>query len=458
MITSIPIVRWLFLSIILLGSFLFVTWDYFSKGLAEDNSQVSSLILILFIIGMIQSLRVSILNTYELKQLKKLTESRDTSQIKGSMKSVFENSLKLIDQGDEVDFSSMLKNYQIQYLNIVRSVSVVSGVLITTGLLGTVIGLIITVSGISNVLNAVGQDYEMMIRGMNKTVEGMGSAFYTTFFGGLLGGVVLRLLSTENSRSASRLIAACEHLGACWIMPLSRRAGRSSSMDLEKEFFQVKKVLSDFSKEAEAIGIALTGSRNLFEDCLEEAVNHAQESFVDLISERTKDLSLAFEKINISIQESQIGLRESLNQSTNEFKEKMDIQLNGIQNGLSKIGQLVEQSHAPIIGAMEKTQGDFIEFLSNQLEDLTNGLKGITNIVQSEHEPLRAELQRLTEGVSQAVKITKDTISHASRIEDKQRQKQASELADRLRQASVLLNEFADYKFNNESDEEDGAS
>ena len=82
MITSIPIVRWLFLSITLLGSFLFVTWDYFSKGLAEDSSQVSSLILILFIIGMIQSLRVSILNTYELKQLKKLTDSRDPSQIK----------------------------------------------------------------------------------------------------------------------------------------------------------------------------------------------------------------------------------------------------------------------------------------------------------------------------------------------------------------------------------------
>ncbi len=458
MITSIPIVRWLFLSITLLGSFLFVTWDYFSKGLAEDNSQVSSLILILFIVGMIQSLRVSILNTYELKQLKKLTESRDPTHLKGSMKSVFENSLKLIDQGDEVDFSAMLSNYQNQYLNMVRSVSVFSGVLITTGLLGTVIGLIITVSGISNVLNAVGQDYEMMIRGMNKTVEGMGSAFYTTFFGGLLGGVVLRLLSTENSRSASRLIAACEHLGACWIMPLSRRAGRSSSIDLEKEFFQVKRVLSDFSKEAESIGIALAGSRNLFEDCLEEAVNHAQDSFVDVISERTKDLSLAFEKINISIQESQMGLKESLNQSTNEFKEKMDMQLNGIQNGLSKIGQLVEQSHAPIIGAMEKTQGDFIDFLSNQLDDLTNGLKGITTIVQSEHEPLRAELQRLTEGVSQAVRITKDTISHASRIEDDQRQKQASELADRLRQASVLLNEFADYNSKNESDEEDGAS
>jgi len=458
MITSIPIVRWLFLSIILLGSFLFVTWDYFSKGLAEDSSQVSSLILILFIIGMIQSLRVSILNTYELKQLKKLTESRDPTHIKGSMKSVFENSLKLIDQGDEVDFSSMLSNYQNQYLNMVRSVSVVSGVLITTGLLGTVIGLIITVSGISNVLNAVGQDYEMMIRGMNKTVEGMGSAFYTTFFGGLLGGVVLRLLSTENSRSASRLIADCEYLGACWIMPLSRRAGRSSSIDLEKELFRVKEVLSDFSKEAEAIGIALAGSRNLFEDCLKEAVNHAQESFGDVISARVKDLSLAFEKIDTSIQESQIVLRESLNQSTNEFKEKMDMQLNGIQNGLSKIGQLVEQSHAPIIGALEKTQGDFIDFLSNQLEDLTNGLKGITAIVQSEHEPLRAELQRLTEGVSQAVKITKDTISHASRMEDNQRQKQASELADRLRQASVLLNEFADYKSNNESNKEDGSS
>ena len=98
MITSIPIVRWFFINHFVRLLFYLLPGIIFPKGLAEDNSQVSSLILILFIIGMIQSLRVSILNTYELKQLKKLTESRDTSQIKGSMKSVFENSLKLIDQ------------------------------------------------------------------------------------------------------------------------------------------------------------------------------------------------------------------------------------------------------------------------------------------------------------------------------------------------------------------------
>ena len=51
---------------------------------------------------MIQSLRVSILNTYELKQLKTY-ESRDPTPLKLN-ESVFEDSLRLIDQGDEVDF------------------------------------------------------------------------------------------------------------------------------------------------------------------------------------------------------------------------------------------------------------------------------------------------------------------------------------------------------------------
>ena len=61
-------------------------------------------------------------------------------------------------------------------------------------------------------------------------------------------------------------------------MPLSRRAGRSSSTDLEKSSF---KLYYQIFHEAETIGIALAGSRNLFEDCLEE-VNNVKESFNDL--------------------------------------------------------------------------------------------------------------------------------------------------------------------------------
>ena len=87
--------------------------------------------------------------------------------------------------------------------------------MITVGLLGTIIGLILTIDGISSVLGAAGENYSDMVEGLNNTVQGMGTAFYTTLFGGLLGGVILKALSIENEKAINNFTADCLELESC---------------------------------------------------------------------------------------------------------------------------------------------------------------------------------------------------------------------------------------------------
>jgi hypothetical protein len=399
-----PTFRLLILSIFLLGAFFSVTWKYISTGLEADGSRMSTVILLLFIYGVIQSFRLAIRVTAEMKHLERLDRLRDPAAVKGELGQLFKDSLALIEQGDQINWSEMMSHYRNYFLGSIRGISVISGVLITAGLLGTVIGLIVTVTGISSVLNAVGQDYDMMISGLNQTVEGMGSAFYTTFFGGLLGGVLLRVLSTENARSAAQLIARCEQLGARWITPLSQRAGRSSSSELEVELAEAKRVLSHFSQEVEAIGQSITGSRTLFEGQLQEVLDKTQASFSTMVSGQMDELSSALKGITNLIQEGYMPLRES----------------------------------------MEQSQQMFADAVSSHMADLTDGLNGITAVVEAGRAPLQAELDRLTEGVARAVDATEEVVARASRTGDDQRVRQANELADRLRQAAALLSEVAE--------------
>ena len=399
-----PTLRWLILGIVMLGAFFSVTWKYISTGLEADSSRMSTVILLVFLFGLSQSLRMAFRVTAEMKHLDRLDQLRDPALVKGELGQLFRDSLALIEQGNQITFSEMMSSYRNRFLSSIRSISVISGVLITAGLLGTVIGLIVTVTGISSVLNAVGQDYEMMISGMNQTVEGMGSAFYTTFFGGLLGGVLLRVMCTENARSAARLIAGCEQLGARWITPLSQRAGRSTSSELEAELAEATRVLSHFSGEVRAIGESMTGCRTIFEGQLQEVLQETQASFSEMISGQMDELSSA---------------------------------LKGITN-------LIQEGHVPLRDSMEQSQQTFAEAVSSQMADLTDGLSGITAVVEAGHAPLRAELDRLTGGVSRAVDAMEDVVARAARTEDDQRCRQAKELADRLRQAAALLSEVAE--------------
>ena len=56
-----PIMTWIFWSVIVLGIFVTVTWDYFVAGFTADSSKITLIILLFFILGLWFSLRSALL-------------------------------------------------------------------------------------------------------------------------------------------------------------------------------------------------------------------------------------------------------------------------------------------------------------------------------------------------------------------------------------------------------------
>ncbi len=78
-----------------------------------------------------------------------------------------------------------------RYLNMIVSLS---NILITSGFLGTVFGLIIAMSGLRGAMATSGNgNAATLLNEMNNILSGVDTAFYTTLFGAFGGGISLRI-------------------------------------------------------------------------------------------------------------------------------------------------------------------------------------------------------------------------------------------------------------------------
>lgn len=103
-----------------------------------------------------------------------------------------------------------------------------SGILVTLGLVGTIVGLIVSAGGLGDTIQAVGGDNNQLLSGMKVTIGGMGTAFYTTLTGAILGGIVLRLLSTFIDNSVDYLVSHIAEITEVYILPSLRRIARKT--------------------------------------------------------------------------------------------------------------------------------------------------------------------------------------------------------------------------------------
>jgi len=81
-----------------------------------------------------------------------------------------------------------------------------SNIMITLGLIGTITGLIIAITGLEVVMTSIGESGKMIIPGLKQALSGMGTAFYTTLFGAILGGFFLKLMHQASSNMADEII------------------------------------------------------------------------------------------------------------------------------------------------------------------------------------------------------------------------------------------------------------
>jgi hypothetical protein len=109
-----------------------------------------------------------------------------------------------------------------------KIVEILSSVLVTIGLIGTVLGLIEMTNGLSGAMQALGGDNSSLLDGMRATMAGLGTAFYTTLAGALLGSVALRILNNVYTSNVDHLVSYVASLAEVRIVPILKQWARAA--------------------------------------------------------------------------------------------------------------------------------------------------------------------------------------------------------------------------------------
>ncbi len=101
-----------------------------------------------------------------------------------------------------------------------KVVEILSSVLASLGLIGTVLGLIAMTNGLASTMDSLsGEDTSLLLTGMRATMAGLGTAFYTTLVGAIFGSVVLRLLNNVYTSNVDHLVSHVASTAEVRIVP-----------------------------------------------------------------------------------------------------------------------------------------------------------------------------------------------------------------------------------------------
>jgi biopolymer transport protein ExbB/TolQ len=230
--------------------------------LDQDKSRITWIITALFMVGVLTSLYLTAMITSESVEAAHQDDIAERSGLMGLEPSHprkrrivnrFYKSLKVVASSNEKpDIETLLDMEFSFYHRMSHAIEVLANLLITLGLIGTVIGLTFTLTGLTSSLNALGTDQDLLLKGLRNAMSGMGTAFYTTLLGAVLGGVLLRIfaLITENG-----LASLHDFMTKTCMIHLS--ADFKPTMERDVRFLNV---------EIEALGERLQTLQHVFQD------------------------------------------------------------------------------------------------------------------------------------------------------------------------------------------------
>lgn len=177
-------------------------WDF----IKHDVSRITWMIVFTFFLGVVGSFLLALMITLEWRGAQRAEDLMAGKGLSGLDHQTrppryrigrFFEGLKATVQGNNgrPDVENLLTSELAVYQRISHSIEVIANLLITLGLIGTVFGLTFVLAGLTGSLEALGHDQEMLLSGLRKAMAGMGTAFYTTLLGAVLGGVLLRVFA-----------------------------------------------------------------------------------------------------------------------------------------------------------------------------------------------------------------------------------------------------------------------
>lgn len=186
---------------------------YLNTGLGDfmkrDPTKITWLIMALFAVGVVISFGLTMLLTQENVQsiyLGNAVRKRGllALELKSTRRAVerfFDSIKQILKANGSLDVETLLNVELAPYARTSRAVELIGTLLITLGLIGTVVGLSWTLAGLGSSMDALGNDQDRLVAGLRRALQGMGTSFYTTLLGAVLGGVLLRVfaLITEHA-------------------------------------------------------------------------------------------------------------------------------------------------------------------------------------------------------------------------------------------------------------------
>lgn len=171
-----------------------------------DPSRITWLILGLFLLGVIASFVLTIIITKEGYRATQLEENAREGGLNGIVvragnriaDSFFRALKATVESKGQPDVDRLLHVELASLERVSHMIETAGSLLITLGLIGTVMGLTMTLSGLTGSIEALGQDQELLMSGLREAMGGMGTAFYNTLLGAVLGGILLRVFAQIN--------------------------------------------------------------------------------------------------------------------------------------------------------------------------------------------------------------------------------------------------------------------
>jgi hypothetical protein len=393
-----------------------VTREQLISGFAADNTGMSVVIAAVFAAGLVISFLAARQLHSEWIVLKRIEQ---TGSIPGSRKetdlaSVFNALASHKNKMEVVDIHAAIDTYHAKHNSRVRSVSIIAALVISMGLLGTVVGLIMSISGLGGMVENIGLSRTTMMETLKTTVAGMGTAFYTTFFGAL-GGLILRAVAVSQLNSLSELCAeATEYADA----HLTTRF-ENKEEELNQKVSQVIAGFDNMQKEITAITARLTESFEAtmrgFGTALAEAGNHAMVATKDCIADMTeqvasevgKKISSSLAVFNKSMELSGKDVRKTfrtINTSIGRYGDKMNMAFDGLSNTVQQSGGNTADSFSAF-NATVKEGGDAV---AHSLADFKMQIDSTCTELQEAMDALQSTIHRSTHEMNSLSKARLD--------------------------------------------------
>jgi len=179
----------------------------------HDSTRITWIILGMFILGVVVSFMQTMRLTAEWfrgYKIESMVKSKGLSGVtlRGGRLIVnrFTDALRMIsEQNGHLDIESLVDVEFSAEHRMSQFVGMLGNLMITLGLIGTVLGMTITMNGLHGALGALGVNQNLLVDGLRTAMNGMGVAFYTTLMGSVLGGVLLRVFSWITDTSVNGL-------------------------------------------------------------------------------------------------------------------------------------------------------------------------------------------------------------------------------------------------------------